>query len=137
MLTSLTKTKLMTKQIQPNPRKLVILSNQTTHTINIISHTEWNKSPECQNTLRMNFSNYQNRRKLRKFWGIDLYTILKSSAKLKRNWFTSFEITPLLIFGCLTCILMGKYNMKNMLLKIQCILRYQSLWKFTYKRMIY
>ena len=50
----------------------------------------------------MNFSNYQNRRTLRKFLGIDLYAILKPSAQFKRNWFTSFEIIPLFIFGCLT-----------------------------------
>ena len=58
--------------------------------------------------LGMNFSNYQNRLKLivRKFWGIDLYAILKPSAKFKRNWFTSFEIWK---------------NMKKFLLKIQCI----------------
>ena len=64
--------------------------------------------------LSMNFSNYQNRRKLRKFCGIDFYAILKISAKVKRNWFVSFEMIPLLIFGCLTCILMGKHNTKKM-----------------------
>ena len=46
----------------------------------------------------MNFDDYPNRRKLRKFWGIDLYAILKPSAKFKRNGFTSFEIISLLIF---------------------------------------
>ena len=94
---------------------------------------EWNNIQY----LRMNFNNYQNRQEVRKFWGIDLYAILKPSAKFKRNLFSSFEIIPLLIFGYLTCILMGKHSMKRMLLKIQCILIYQSLWKFTYKRMIY
>ena len=84
-------------------------------------------------TLRMNFSNYQNRQKLRKFCVIDLYAILEPAAKFKRNWFTSFKIIRLLIFGCLTCILIGEHNMKKMLLKIQCILIYQSLLKFTYK----
>ena len=68
--------------------------------------------------LRMNFSNYQNRQKLRKLWGIDLYAILKHSAKFKRNWLTSFEIIiPLLICGCLTCIFMGKHNMKKKISK--------------------
>ena len=42
-----------------------------------------------------------------------LYAILKPSAKFKLNWFTSFEIIPLLIFGRLTCILMGKNITKN------------------------
>ena len=62
---------------------------------------------------RMNFSNFRNRRKLIKFWGIDLYAILKPSAKFKRKWFTSFKIFPLLIFGYLACILMGKHTEKN------------------------
>ena len=57
--------------------------------------------------LRMNLGYYQNRRKLKKMQGIDLYVILKPTAKFKLNWFTSFKITPLLIFGCLTCIRMG------------------------------
>ena len=83
--------------------------------------------------LRMNFSNYQNRRKLIQFPGIDLYAILKPSKNFKMNWITNFEIIPLLIFGYLTCILMGKYNMKKMLLKIQSIIIYQSLWKFGIK----
>ena len=48
----------------------------------------------------MNFSNYQNRHKLRKFSSIDLYAILKPSEEFKRNWLSSFEIIPLLIFGC-------------------------------------
>ena len=61
----------------------------------------------------MNFRNYQNRRKLKKFQGIDLYAMLKPSAKFKLNWFTSFEIIPLLIFCRLTCILMGKHDMKK------------------------
>ena len=87
--------------------------------------------------LRVNFSNNQNRRKLRKFWGIDLYAILKPSAKFKRNLFTTFEIISLLIFGCLTCILVGKHNLKKMLLEIQCIVIYQSSWEFTYKMMRY
>ena len=63
--------------------------------------------------LKMNFSNYQNRRKIKKCWTIDLYAILKPSAKFKLNWFTSVEIIQLLIFGCWTCILMGKHNMKK------------------------
>ena len=49
----------------------------------------------------MNFSKYQNRQKLRKFRGIDLYAILKPSAKFKQHWFTSIEIIPLLIVSCL------------------------------------
>ena len=58
---------------------------------------------------------------------MDPYAILKSSAKFKLNSFTSFQIIPLLIFGCLTGILMEKHNMKEMLLKIQCIIIFQSL----------
>ena len=69
----------------------------------------------------MNFSKYQNRQKLRKFQSIDLYAILKHSAKFKRNWFTSFEIIQLLIFGCLTCILIRKHNMKKYILKFMKI----------------
>ena len=61
---------------------------------------------DCFFVLRINFGNYQNRWKPRKFWGIDLHAILKASAKFKRNWFTSFKIIPLPIFGSLTCILM-------------------------------
>ena len=111
--------------------------------INIVEKELWQKmlgvaSIELwHHELNMNFSNYQNSQKLRKFWGIDLYAIMKPSAKFKRKWFTSFEIIPFLIFGRLTCILMGKHNMKKMLLKIQCIVTYQSLWKFTNKGMIY
>ena len=74
--------------------------------------------------LSINFSNYQTRQKLRKFWGIDFHAILKPSAKLKGNLIASFEIIPLLIIGFLTCILMGKHNMKKMLLKIQCTVIY-------------
>ena len=75
----------------------------------------------------MNFSNYQNKWKLRKFGGFDLYAILKPSAKFQRNWFTTFKIFPLFIFDCLTCILMEKHNIKKMLLEIQCIVIYHSL----------
>ena len=31
----------------------------------------------------------------------------------QRNSFISFKIMPLLFFGCLKCILMEKYNIKN------------------------
>ena len=62
-------------------------------------------------------SNYQNRQKLKEFWAIYPYAILKPSANFKQNWFTSFEIIPLLIFDCLKCIFMGKHDMKKILLK--------------------
>ena len=67
-----------------------------------------NSQSHARTTLRLNFRDYQNRRKLRKFWGINLYAILKSSSKFRRYWFNSFEIMPLWISGCLICILVGK-----------------------------
>ena len=69
----------------------------------------------------MNFTNFKNRQNLRKFRGIDLYAIPKPSAKFKRNWFTSFEIIPLLNFDCLACIFMENTQYEKMLLNIQCI----------------
>ena len=97
----------------------------------VIFKLNWTKNI----SLRVNLSNYQNLRKVRKFWGIDLYAILKLSAKKKLvHYFWNYSTFNFRLFIMYSY---GKTQYKKMLLEIQCIVIYQSLWKLTYNRMRY